>query len=300
VTRAPLGARTMSRNIHCPAVALVLVLGGCAGAEMSRFGDENDGGLASGDTSSDSGAAETPTTLATTATTDDGADGDPSTSDTPSDASTGAHDDSSTSAGEESPEGSSGDDVATSLAESSSGASSSEGGELSSSSGDGETAPIDDVDLSGYTIVQTGSDRELVLPDDTAVPLGGCLVVGRNASPGAFQAFWDMNWGDEVVYIDGADDFPSINGDETYSLRSAADVLLEGPTPALEMGTAVWRSDADDVDGWNVDMSPNTGSTPGISDAFGGSSGTPYLSEYSDPTGAGNFVYEFVEICIAP
>ncbi|MBC8067778.1 MAG: hypothetical protein IAG13_05535 [Deltaproteobacteria bacterium] len=289
----------MTRTIHRSAVIALALASGCAGASMSRTVDE-DGGLGSGEDSSDGGTLP-PTTdpsgdPSTDPTTDpgssDGADSDPATS---------ADDESSGNLpGSSSDGGESGNDSSSSGAGSSGNESTSSGAAIESSSDDGETAAADDIDISGYTIVQTDSDRELVLPGDTLVPLGGCLVIGRNASPAAFQTFWDVSWGDEVVYIDGADDFPSINGDEAYSLRSPADVLLDGPTPVLEASTALWRDDADDLAAWNVDMSPNSASTPGISDAVGGSSGTPYLSEYSDPTGAGNFAYEFVEVCIAP
>jgi hypothetical protein len=289
----------MTRTIHRSAVIALALATGCAGASMPRAVDE-DGGLGSGEDSSGGGTLPPTTNPSGDPSSDtdptvdpgssDGADSDPST--TAPDDSTGALPGSSSDDGE--PESSS-SGVASSGEDSSSSDTS-----MESSSDDGDTASADGVDLSGYTIVQTDSDRELVLPDDAVVPLGGCLVVGRNASSAAFQAFWDVGWGDEVVYIDGADEFPSINGDETYSLRSPGDASIEGPTPALDAGTAVWRSDADDVDAWNVDMAPNSGSTPGSSDAIGGSSGTPYLSEYSDPTGAGGFAYEFVEICIAP
>ncbi|HWB75181.1 MAG TPA: hypothetical protein VG755_09500, partial [Nannocystaceae bacterium] len=133
---------------------------------------------------------------------------------------------------------------------------------------------------------------------------GGTLVIARNASPGAFQDFWGVNWGDDVVYIDGADWFPTINGAETYSLRDPDGMTIEGPTPPLELATVAARTDADasadDVGAWSVDIAPNSGSTPGVSAASGGVSGTPYISEYADPTGAGNYVYEYVEIGIVP
>ncbi len=265
---------------------------------MSRFGDV-DGVFSTGESSSGgadatpgtdpSGSEGGPTTAAPT-TTEPGTTGTPSTTAATDDGETTPADDSSSSE--------------VGVEESSSGASSDEGGTSSESSSGGETSPLEDVDLSGYTVVQTGSDREFVLPAGTVVPLGGSLVIARNASPGAFQGFWGVNWGDEVVYIDGADQFPTINGGETYSLRAPDDTLVEGPTPTLDLSTVMARTDADadagDTDAWSVDVAPNDGSTPGSSDAVGGVSGTVYISEYTDPVGAGNFVYEYVEISVVP
>lgn len=277
-----------------------LALGGCAGGEMSRFG-EADGVFSTGESSG--GGDDSPTTDPTAAedgadgdpttapATDDGADESPTTTD-PTAADSAADDESSSDDGSVEESSSDGGEVTTDPSTS------------SESSDGGDTALPDSVDLSGWTIVQTDSAREIELPAGTIVPLGGTLVIARNASPGAFQDFWGVNWGDDVVYIDGADSFPTINGAETYSLRDPDGNTIEGPTPPLELATVAARTDADasanDVDAWSVDIAPNSGSTPGVSAASGGVSGTPYISEYADPTGAGNFVYEYVEIGIAP
>jgi hypothetical protein len=162
-----------------------------------------------------------------------------------------------------------------------------------------DTQGVEIVDLSGYMIIQTDSAREFVIPDNTLVNAGTVIVIGRNASSASFQDFWGQSWGDDVVYFEGLDAFPAINGSETYSLLDPDQNLVDGPTPPLELATVLARTDASapggDDGAWELGLAPNFDSTPGVS-ATGGTVGVPYVSEYSDPTGSGNFDYEFVEI----
>jgi hypothetical protein len=94
---------------------------------------------------------------------------------------------------------------------------------------------------------------------------------------------------------------PPFNGAETYSLLDPDQNLVEGPdagrstsppcsrAPTLRRpGTTTGRGE--------LGLSPNFDSTPGVASATGGTVGVPYISEYSDPTGSGNFDYESVEI----
>lgn len=280
------------------AVLIASSLLACAGAQMPRAGAEGDelGGDDSGETGhtdatgageDSSGAGTTGpggTTLTTAADDDSG----------PTSASSATQGESSTGAMDE---GSSGG--LDSAGSSDGGGSSSEGGG-GSSSGGAETGVGLDVDLSGWIVVQANSAREIVIPDGTVVPAGGTLVIGRNAAPGAFQDFWGANWGAEVVYVDGLDDFPTINGDETYTLQTPETTVIDGPTAALELATGALRNDADldagNAAAWDVTLAPNLEATPGSSSATGGTPGIPYISEVVDTTGAGNFPYEYVEI----
>src|SRR5262249_20087980 len=153
--------------------AAIALVTGCAGGEMSRFGDadgvfsssgdssdEGDASAATDPTAADDGADGGPTTAPAT---DDGADDTPVTTD-PTDAST------------------SGNDDTTGAAETSSTDPTDPSTTSESSSGAVDTGIGDSVDLSGWTIVQTMSDRELELPAGTVVPLGGTLVVARDSS----------------------------------------------------------------------------------------------------------------------
>lgn len=298
-------------------LALLLLVAACASGEMNRSSSEGDSVGESGGDSDDDDSASTdaPTTDpadSTSAESDDGAsespvdpsDTDPSDTD-PGTTGASATDPSETDPSETDPSDSSGTDPSdtdptdTDPTDTDPSESSGEGG----STDDGGMTDTDapgEVDLSGYILIQTASAREFVIPDGTVVPLGGFLVIGRNASPGTFQDFWGVNWGDGVVYLEGLDSFPTINGDETYSLLDPAEDIIDGPTVALEIATSMARTNANlsggDADGWEVAPSPNDTAVPGTSAAIGGTSGVPYISECADTTGAGNYDYEFVEI----
>lgn len=162
----------------------------------------------------------------------------------------------------------------------------------SSSSTSGETPLEDEVDLSGWTLVQTNSSRSFTLPEGTLLPAGGVLVVGRNASRGQFEQYWGP-LGADVVYLDAADDFPAINGDETFTLHDDSNAVVDGPTPALGGGDALQRADLSEAGTWAAvsegDADPGTGlADPGASGVF--------LTEVSDASGSGNFVFEYVEL----
>lgn len=160
------------------------------------------------------------------------------------------------------------------------------------------------VDLSGFVLLQTESERELVLPEGTIVPVGGAIVIGRDATQGAFEDFWGVTLGAGVLYVDGIDNFPNINGAETYTLLTPLRTVVDGPTPGLVALTSVARTDASmdagDPSAWSSSVSPNSDATPGTTGAAGGQTGVPFLAEIVDATGAGNYLYEFVEIRVAP
>ncbi len=150
----------------------------------------------------------------------------------------------------------------------------------------------DSVDLSGWTLVQTGSDRVFTLPAGTIIPAGAILVVGRDATRGAFEQHWGALEAD-VVYLDSEDSFPAINGDETFSIRDASDTVVDGPTPAMASGQTVARTDASAAGSWTT--AGEGDADPGVGHPFAGSSGV-FLTEVSDATGSGSFVYEFIEL----
>lgn len=284
-----------------PFVATLLLFVGttaCAGAEMNRGASSGDdvgeGGSSGADTQGDgpvttdpgtSGDAEDSTGVDPTA----GVDGESGATE-PAESSDGTD----PTADASSSDGTSGDPTDTDPS-----TSTTDPGTTTDAT-ETDTQGVEFVDLSGYTIIQTDSAREFVIPDNTLVNVGTVIVIGRNASSATFQDFWGQSWGDEVVYFEGLDVFPTINGAETYSLLDPDQNLVEGPTPPLELATVLARTDAsaagDDDGAWELGLSPNFDSTPGVASATGGTVGVPYISEYSDPTGSGNFDYEFVEI----
>lgn len=243
--------------------------GATFGPATDDGGDAGEGGLDDGAASSDDGDVGEGTT---------GAAGSSSAAGT---------DDGGSSGGGGGSSGSIGDDGATAAA---------------SSSDDGGAAQARD--LSGWVLVQTDSARELQLPPGTLVPPGGAVIVVRDTTAAAFAAFWAFAWDDTLVFVDGGGDFPTMNGDETYALRDPDDVLVDGPSPPLVAETAWLRIDADasgaTLAAWQAVEDPNAEITPASASASGGASGVPYVAQIVDATGNGNYVYEFVEIRVAP
>jgi hypothetical protein len=160
------------------------------------------------------------------------------------------------------------------------------------------TATPSGIDLSGWTIVQTESDRTFEIPGGTFVPEGGTLVVGRDADQASFEAYWGVTFDGDVVYLSGDDQFPTINGDETYTLRDDGGAIVDGPSPALVLGESMARIDPEDdgATGWASATADVGTPEPGDSvDPPGGFVGA-FVSEASDANGIGNFIYEFVEL----
>lgn len=155
------------------------------------------------------------------------------------------------------------------------------------------------LDVSGWTLVQTDSSRELVLPPGTVLEPGMVLVVGRSASQAAFEDFWGVTLGEGTLYVSGDGEFPTINGDETYTVRDADDVVVDGPTPALLLGENLQRDDAGLPAGngaaWSISANPNDTATPGDAEPSASQAGLA-ITEVSDVIGAGLYVFEFIEL----
>lgn len=256
---------------------LIVLAAGCAGGDLMR--SESDGELGPATSDSTTGTSETPTTSGMsgisagpldTTTPDDETTSEPSSDTDGTD--TGGTDDGTDTGGtdETSSSGTSNDD------------------ESSSSTGD---PTLLEVDLSGWTVEQANSARTFTLPANTLVPAGGVVVIGRDASRAQFEAYWGP-LGDDVVYFDANDEFPAINGDETFALRDGG-ATIDGPTPALQAGTTVRRDDLAEAGSWTVAGERNA--DPGTGHPDPGASGV-FLTEASDASGSGNFVYEFVEL----
>lgn len=152
--------------------------------------------------------------------------------------------------------------------------------------------PADALDLSGWRVVQTSSERTFTLPAGTVLPAGAVLVLGRDSSRGAFEQHWGA-LAEDALYVDTEDRFPAINGDETFSLLDPADTLIDGPTPAMASGGAMTRTDVSAAGSWT---SAGEGTaTPGVGHEFSGSAGV-FITEVSDASGTGAYVYEFIEL----
>lgn len=155
--------------------------------------------------------------------------------------------------------------------------------------------------VGGWKITQLNSTFNYTIPAGTTIPANGYLVIGRNAGKAAFETFWRAGspLPANVVYLNAADTMPVINGSETYDLYNAAGTKIDGRTIAMGSsgGSSIRRNDpclaANLASSWTVAAS--TTGTPGTGAAAGCAKGV-VINEFSDATGTGNFIYEFIEL----
>jgi len=149
-------------------------------------------------------------------------------------------------------------------------------------------------DVSGWTVTQANAAGTYVIPAGTVIPAEGYLVIARDATKSAFETFRGVTLGANVVYLNSAGAMPVINGDETFTLKNAASVTVDGPTPAQPVSAAKSLQRVDPC-GTTWNTLADTASNPG-SGAGGGCGGGVKLNEHADASGTGNFIYEFLEL----
>ncbi|HEX9615090.1 MAG TPA: phospholipase D-like domain-containing protein [Bacteroidota bacterium] len=158
------------------------------------------------------------------------------------------------------------------------------------------------LDIAGWKVIQANAAATFVIPLGTTIPEGGYVLAVRNADKAAFESFWGVALGQNVVYLNTSDASgvaPKINGSETFELQNAASQNQDGPTVAMPSSpggrTVFQRTSATDAAGtaesWisGSTFSPGTGMTSA-------NTGTVIISEFADTTGTGNFNYEYVEL----
>jgi Bacterial Ig domain len=154
-------------------------------------------------------------------------------------------------------------------------------------------------DISGWTVTQANATVVYTIPAGTVIPANGYVVIGRDATKAAFQTFWGVNLGSNVVYLTTAGAFPQINGSENYTLKNANGTVIDGPTISEASGANqdLQRKDpctaANIASNWTVSVT--TAATPGSGAGAGCAKGV-VINEFSDAAGSGNFIYEFVEL----
>lgn len=155
------------------------------------------------------------------------------------------------------------------------------------------------INVGGYRIVQANAALTYIIPANTIIPSRGYLVVGRNATKAQFQTFWGVTLAANVVYLNAADTMPQINGSETYDLRDAANVRVDGLTVAMASagGESLRRLNGCGAPGTAGSWTRAASSTanPGTGAPAPCNKGA-FISEFSDALGTGNYIYEFVEI----
>lgn len=154
------------------------------------------------------------------------------------------------------------------------------------------------VNIGGWTLTQANATLTYTIPAGTTIPSKGYVIIARNATKTAFQSFWGVTLGANVVFINSADTMPQINGSETYTLKNASGVTIEGTTVAMDAsgGSDFQRATCGAIgtlSSWtklaSASGSPGTGGLNGCNKG-------PFINEFSDALGTGNFVYEFIEL----
>jgi len=126
-----------------------------------------------------------------------------------------------------------------------------------------------DADVSGFIIQQIESTREFILPENCYIPARGLLVLGRYATRGEFEAYWNTELDESVLYINSMNAFPMINGQEQFLLKSPENVLIDPSdgsytSPIIQEGERARRSfPGNDSEDWYI--APDSTATPGWS-----------------------------------
>jgi hypothetical protein len=154
-------------------------------------------------------------------------------------------------------------------------------------------------DISGWTITQANATVVYTIPAGTIIPANGYLVIGRDATKTAFQTFWGVTLGSNVVYLTTAGAFPQINGSENYTLKNGSGTIIDGPTISTSSSAnqSLRRNDpclaAGTTSSWTIGAT--TTGNPGSGAGAGCVKGM-VINEFADAAGTGNFIYEFIEL----
>lgn len=163
-----------------------------------------------------------------------------------------------------------------------------------------QIADLVGTDIGGWTlrgVSNTGTVRDYTFEAGTVVPMGGVVVVARNASKTAFEAHWGSLPGN-ALYFSGSNKVPIINGTYTFTLLNPFEKNVDGPT--VTPNKKVLQRMGPDVaagleSSWSV--VPEENATPGANTVSSTMpSGHKYISEMADASGSGNYNYEFVEL----
>ncbi len=149
-------------------------------------------------------------------------------------------------------------------------------------------------DVSGWTVTQANATYNYVIPAGTVIPQEGYLVLARQATQAQFETYWGVTLGANVVYINTNGGMPVLNGDETYTLTNASSMIVDGPSASMPTTAArsIQRNDPCTSTYTSVlESSANPGSG-----AAAGCGGGVKINEFSDASGTGNYIYEFVEL----
>ncbi len=153
-------------------------------------------------------------------------------------------------------------------------------------------------DISGWKVTQAKSTLNYTIPAGTVIASKGYVLIARNATKTQFQAFWNRTLASNVVYVNSANAMPQINGSENYKLSNAAGTVIDGPTVSMDTsgGSSFQRlncGSAGALSSWTKVVS--TSGSPGTGGLTTCGKGV-FINEFSDATGTGNYIYEFIEL----
>ena len=154
------------------------------------------------------------------------------------------------------------------------------------------------VNIGSWSLTQANSTLTYSIPAGTTIASKGYVIIARNATKTAFQTYWGVTLAANVVYINSADTMPQINGSETYTLKNASGTTIEGTTVAMDAagGSDFQRATCGAIgtlSSWT--KSASSAGSPGTGGLNGCNKG-PFINEFSDALGTGNYVYEFIEL----
>ena len=150
-----------------------------------------------------------------------------------------------------------------------------------------------DINICGYSIKQFDASHTYVLPD-TIIGEGDFIIVARDCSKSAFETFWNTILGSNVLFINSGNTLPMINGDESFALYDSIGTLIDSTNTIMPAGeNRCMNRDSSNVNVWSE--LPSASANPGVFSGANHNAGL-IITEFSDSTGTGNYVYEFVEI----
>src|SRR5581483_3690573 len=154
-------------------------------------------------------------------------------------------------------------------------------------------------DISGWVLTQQNATYNFTIPAGTLIPANGYVIIARDATKSAFQSFWGVTLGTNVVYINSAGAIPVINGSENYTLKNAGGTVIDGPTISMSSSALQSIRRKDPCLAANLSSSWNVGATSTANPGSGAGAGCArgvVINEFSDASGTGNYIYEFVEL----
>ncbi|MDX1973758.1 MAG: lamin tail domain-containing protein [Candidatus Sumerlaeia bacterium] len=158
------------------------------------------------------------------------------------------------------------------------------------------------INLSNWVVRQNNSLVNYTIPSGTILRPQQVLVIARNSTKSAFEAFWKTTLSSNVIYLNAGTSgvtFPDINGGETYQIFNAQgsqiDPLEFGELPEDGLLSSN-RAKRVLVNATVFQLFNASTATPGNAELTPQFLDQLVLSEVSDALGGGNFIYEFVEI----